>query len=350
MRGREEEDAATRPLAMSSSSGKARDGVGRGAHDGVVNEHGQLRGKTIVVTGATTGVGRGVAWEAARAGANVVIAARRQQELDELVARVTAAGGVAVAVATDVSDAFAVERLAAAAASRFGGIDVWVNNVGIGALGPFWDVPVVDHARVIDVNVCGMIYGAHAALRQFRAQAGGGVLINLGSVESAAPLAYQASYAASKAAVTALGRTLRQELRLSGDHRRIRVSTILPWALDTPFWNRSGNRTGHSLRMAAMSSPRPVVDAIVRSCVQPRPWRPVGPKARFALVAARLAPGAVDRISARIAGVEARLGDAAAHTPGAIHEPTVTGATVTGGVRARMRRENRSGPLRLLGL
>lgn len=302
------------------------------------------------MTGATTGVGRGVAWEVARAGASVVVAARRQQELDDLVARIAAAGGTAVAVPTDVSDASAVERLADAAVAHFGGIDVWVNNVGIGAVGPFWEVPVVDHARVIDVNVNGMIYGAHAALRQFRAQADGGVLVNLGSVESVAPLAYQASYAASKAAVTAFGRTLRQELRLSGDHRRIHVSTILPWALDTPFWNRAGNRTGHSLRMAAMSSPRPVVDAIVRSCVRPRPWRPVGPKARLALLSARLAPGAVDRVSARIAGVEARLGDAAPHTAGAIHEPTVAGATVTGGVRARMRREDRSRPLRLPGL
>ncbi|NYF16662.1 NAD(P)-dependent dehydrogenase (short-subunit alcohol dehydrogenase family) [Microbacterium sp. AK009] len=310
----------------------------------------QLQGKTVVVTGATTGVGRGVAWEVARAGASVVVAARRRHELEELVARIAAAGGTALAVPTDVSDRAAVDRLASAAASRFGGIDVWVNNVGIGAVGPFWEVPVDDHARVIDVNVNGMIYGAHAALRQFRAQVGGGVLINLGSVESVAPLAYQASYAASKAAVTAFGRTLRQELLLSGDHRRIQVSTILPWALDTPFWNRSANRTGHSLRMAAMSSPRPVVDAIVRACVRPRPWRPVGAKARLALFAARLAPGAVDRMSARIVGIETPLGEPAPHTPGAIHEPTVTRATVTGGVRARMRRENRSGLLRLLGM
>ncbi len=321
-----------------------------GAHDERVSTLTHLRGKTVVVTGATTGVGRGVAWEVAMAGANVVAAARRQQELDEMVVRVAAAGGTAIAVPVDVSDVAAVDRLAAAAVARFGRIDVWINNVGIGAIGPFWEVPVADHARVIDLNVTGMMHGAHVALRQFRAQPEGGVLINLGSVESSVPLAYQASYAASKAAVTGFGRTLRQELRLSGDDRRIRVSTILPWALDTPFWNRAGNRTGHSLRMAAMSSPRPVVDAIVRSCTHPHPWRPVGLKARVALVAARLAPSVVDRFSARIAGVEARLGAAAPHTSGALHESSSGDATVTGGVRARMRRENSSLPLRLLGL
>ncbi len=320
-----------------------------GAHDERVSTLTRLRGKTVVVTGATTGVGRGVAWEAAMAGANVVAAARRRKELDDVVARIAAGGGVAIAVPTDVSDAAAVDRLASDAVARFGRIDVWINNAGIGAIGPFWDVPVVDHARVIEVNLTGVIAGAHAALRQFRTQEDGGVLINVGSVESSVPLAYQASYAASKAGITGLGRTLRQELRLSGEDRRIRISTILPWALDTPFWNRAGNRTGHSLRMAAMSSPRPVVDAIVRSCTHPRPWRPVGAKARLALSAARVAPDVVDRLSARIAGIEARLGAPTPHTPGAIHESTGVDATVTGGVRARMRREDASSPRRLLG-
>jgi NADP-dependent 3-hydroxy acid dehydrogenase YdfG len=150
-------------------------------------------GKTIVIAGASSGFGRGAALKLAQLGGNVVLAARRGQLLDDLAAEIVANGGYAIAVETDVSDAAAVARLATAAVDRFGRIDVWVNNVGIGALGHFWDIPVEDHARVVDVNLKGLIYGAHAALRQFRAQ-GDGFLINVGSVDSEVPLAYQASY------------------------------------------------------------------------------------------------------------------------------------------------------------
>ena len=172
------------------------------------------RDKTIVITGASSGLGRGVAGKLAREGADVVVAARRGRVLDELAEQIRAAGGVALAVEAGVSEPDDIARLAAAAMDRFGRIDVWVNNVGIGAL---WEVPIEDHARVIDVNLKGLLYGAHAALRQFRAQ-GEGILLNVGSVESGVPLVYQSSYAASKAAVLTLSRGLNEELRLAGEH------------------------------------------------------------------------------------------------------------------------------------
>jgi NAD(P)-dependent dehydrogenase (short-subunit alcohol dehydrogenase family) len=75
-----------------------------------------------------------------------------------------------LAVATDVGDPTKVSNLAAAAIERFGRIDVWVNNVGVGSIGYFWDIPIEDHARVVDVNLKGLIFGAHAALNQFRIQ------------------------------------------------------------------------------------------------------------------------------------------------------------------------------------
>ena len=153
-----------------------------------------VAGATIVITGASSGFGRGAALRLAADGANVVVAARRGAALDELVAEITAAGGRAFAVTTDVSDASQVEQLANAAVQQFGSFDVWVNNVGVGALGLFWDIPLEDHARVIDVNLKGLIYGAHVALRQFRAQ-GFGTLINIGSIDSEVPLAYQADIA-----------------------------------------------------------------------------------------------------------------------------------------------------------
>ena len=298
-----------------------------------------VRGKTVVVTGASSGLGRGAAAKLAAAGANVVVAARRGAVLDELVAQIVTDGGTAVAVETDVSDPDDVARLADIALEHFGHIDIWVNNVGIGAVGSFWDVPIEDHSRVIDVNVKGLIYGAHVALRRFRLQ-GGGVLINIGSVESDVPLAYQASYAASKSAVVTLGRCLNEELRLAGHGDSIRVGTVMPWAVDTPFWRHAANYTGNTLRMATMDDPEPVVDAIVAACLDPKQEHRVGVKAHIGGVAGRVAPDIADRVAARVADAESQKGTPVDRTPGSIHEPQDEGVTVDGGIRDRMKQEN----------
>lgn len=298
-----------------------------------------VRGRTVVITGASSGLGRGAAWKLAMAGANVVIAARRDEVLQDLADRIASAGGTAEPVETDVSDPDAIARLRDAALDRFDRIDVWINNVGIAALGSFWDVPVEDHARVIEVNVTALMYGAHAALRQFRAQ-GAGILINVGSVESDVPLAYQSSYAASKAAVATFGRCLQEELRLAGIDESIRVSTILPWALDTPFWDHAGNYTGSTLRMATMQDPVPVVDAIVAACAEPKREHRVGARARLGAASSRIMPALADRLSARVADAESRKGTPVAPTTGAIHRPVAAGVTVEGGIRERMRRED----------
>jgi NADP-dependent 3-hydroxy acid dehydrogenase YdfG len=95
-----------------------------------------------VITGASSGFGRGTAIKLAHQGANVFLAARRKEVLEELAGEIGATGGTAVAVGTDVSDSGDVANLAAAAVGRHGGIDIWINNVGVGALGPFWDIPI----------------------------------------------------------------------------------------------------------------------------------------------------------------------------------------------------------------
>jgi short-subunit dehydrogenase len=298
-----------------------------------------LSGKTIVVTGASSGFGRGAAVRLAELGANVVIAARRGEVLQQVVAEITTTGGSAIAVTTDVSDAKAVAALADVAVESFGRIDVWVNNVGIGALGLFWDIPVEAHDRLIDVNIKGLIYGAHAALRQFRTQ-GEGVLVNVGSIDSEVPLAYQASYAASKAAVLSLSRTLNEELRLVGQNDTIKVGTVMPWAVDTPWWDHAANYTGHTPRMAAMDDPSIVVEAIVAACTNPKEEQPVGPKARASDVSHHLFPELTERLSAKIADTEVEKGARLPHTEGSIFEPSLDGTTVGGGVRERMKRED----------
>jgi short-subunit dehydrogenase len=224
---------------------------------------------------------------------------------------------------------------------RFGGVDVWINNVGIGALGFFWDIPIEDHARLVDVNLKGLIYGARAALRQFRTQ-GHGTLINVGSVDSEVPLAFQNTYAATKAAVLSLGRSLTEELRLAGD-TDIKVATIMPWAVDTPWWTHAANYTGHAPRMAAMDDPQIVVDAIVEACTDPKEKQPVGVKARIANASHQLFPGLTERLSAKTAQSEVAKASPVPHTTGSIYEPMTEGTTVDGGIRDRMKREDSSG-------
>lgn len=294
-----------------------------------------LAGRTVVVTGASSGFGRGTALALGGLGAHVVVAARRAEVLDEVVAQITDAGGTALAVPTDVGDPDAVERLAQAAEERFGHIDVWVNNAAVGVMGLFWEIPLADHARLVDVDLKGMMSGAHVALRRF-VDRGEGILVNVGSVAGEVPLAYQASYAAVKAGITSLGRSLDEELRLAGLHERVRVGTILPWAADTPWWDHVGNYTGHAPRLAAMDDPDIVVDAIVDACVDPEQERPVGSKARGANASHRLFRELTERFSGTLSESEIGKGTPAPDTAGAVHHPVPQGTAVHGDTRERM--------------
>lgn len=194
----------------------------------------KINGKTYVIIGASSGFGRGMAEELGLYGANVVIAARRSDLLNEVADKIRSAGGKALVVEMDISKREDVERLTSSAVKEFGKIDVWVNMVGVGAIGRFWEIPIDDQVRIIDVNFKGLLYGTYSAVQQFKKQ-GHGVLINTGSVDSETPLAYQTIYSGTKAAVRSMGLALAQELRLNG-LKKIKVVTVEPWAVDTPWW------------------------------------------------------------------------------------------------------------------
>ncbi|MDN8549912.1 SDR family NAD(P)-dependent oxidoreductase [Microbacterium sp. NM3R9] len=285
-----------------------------------------LSGRTVVVTGASTGIGRGTALRAAQFGADVVVFARRADALDSLVARIEEAGGRAHAVVGDVARPGDVERLADEAEAAFGKIDVWINNAGVGTIGLFWDVPIDEHVRVVETNLAGAMRGAHTALRRFLAQ-GSGVLVNTASVESVVPLAYQASYAATKAGVLSLTQTLQQELRLAHADG-ISVAAVLPWAVRTPFWRHAGNHAGRALRMPLMDEPEPVVDAVLSAAVAPKVAQPAGWKARASLIGARLAPRLTSRFSADLAHARVRRGAVTPPSSGAVLAPLDDPATV----------------------
>ncbi len=197
---------------------------------------------------------------------------------------------------TDVSRPEAVQHLADAAIARFGRIDAWINDAAVAAIGRFDEVPLRDHARVVDVNLKGYIYGSYAALQQFRRQ-GFGTLVNVSSVEGHVPLAYQASYAATKAGILALDGAIFEELRIAGNPN-IRIASVLPWAIDTPFWNHMANYTGGATRFSTMEGPWPAADAIVWMTIHPQKEIAVGWRAGFGVVGAQLFPGLAAHVAA----------------------------------------------------
>lgn len=284
----------------------------------------KLTGKTIVIVGASSGFGRGVAEQLGTYQANVVLAARRVDLLKEIASQIHKSGGTAMTVATDISKPEDVQRLTDTAVSRYGKIDIWINMAGVGAIGRFWEIPVEDQARLVDVNLKGMVYASHAAVRHFVGQ-GYGTLVNMGSIESYNPLAYHATYAAIKGGLRNLGQAINQELRLNG-HSKIKVVTIAPWAVDTPFWQHAANYSGGTPRMAAMDGPEKVVNAVIRASVRPRKELAVGWKAKSAKFFHRLFPHFTERLSANVVHkYQIKTAPPAADTPGSLYKPVPNG-------------------------
>ena len=223
---------------------------------------------------------------------------------------------------------------------RFGQIDAWINDAAVAAIGRFDAVPLRDHGRVVDVNLKGTISGSYLALEQFRRQ-GFGTLVNISSVEGKTGIAYHASYSATKFAIVGLDRALNQELRLQGLSDRIHVVSVLPWGLDTPFWDHTANYSGGTPRLYTMDGPDEAVSAVVYVSIHPQKELAIGWKAKGAVLGAQIWPGLADRVAADF--VQHSQFDTAPPAPptdGSLFTPLPVGTAVAGGTRARMERED----------
>jgi len=293
--------------------------------------HTELAGKVMVVTGASSGFGRGVALRFARGGARVVLAARRDEVLDDVAKQVTDLGGEALVVPTDVANPDDVQALCRATITQFGGIDVWVNNAGAGAVGRFEEVPLEDHVKVIETDLLGTLYGSYCALRRFKEQKFG-TLINVASVIGKVPAPYFASYAAAKHGVIGLSAAIRQELEAS-EINDIHVCTVLPTSMDTPFFEHAANYLGRETTpIPELYEAERTVDAIVRLAAEPKDEVTVGTEGKFATFFHQLAPRITEALM-RKKTHKAEVQDArpAPNTSGAVHEPTPSGTSIGGG-------------------
>jgi short-subunit dehydrogenase len=290
-----------------------------------------LNGRVVVITGASSGFGKGAALKFARAGASVVLSARREQVLEELAGECKAAGGQALPVPADVSQREDVEHLAKTAVSQFGHIDVWVNNAGSGALGRFEEIPLDEHEQVIGTDLFGTLYGSYFAMRQFRQQ-GSGTLINIASVIGKVPSPYFASYAAAKHGIVGLSAAIRLELK-EDKVEDVHVCTVLPTSMDTPFFEHAAQHTGHEATpIPPVYDAEKVVDVIVRLATDPEDEVSVGPAGKFMTFAHQLAPGLVEAMMRRQTQ-KAEFKDAkpAEDGSGAVKEPMASGTSVGGG-------------------
>ncbi|PNY79586.1 short-chain dehydrogenase [Deinococcus koreensis] len=246
----------------------------------------------MVITGASSGIGLSTARRAAGAGAKLILAARSEGALNDLVAELKGAGAQAVAVVADVSREEDVRQIAQTAQDTFGGFDTWVNNAGVGMYGRLDEVSVADMRRVFDINYWGLVYGSLEAVRVLRER--GGALINVGSTVSERAIPLQGTYAASKHAIKGFTDALRMELEDSG--APVSVTLIKPGPIDTPFPLNARNYLPHKPQhVPPVYAPETVARAILHAAAHPVRDVSVGSGGRGISVFGGLAPRATDR-------------------------------------------------------
>ncbi len=234
-----------------------------------------LEGKKAVVTGATRGIGRAIAERLAREGAAVAICARSPEALERAVVELSqSTGGEIAGQAADVSDASQVAEFFRFVDARLGGLDILINNAGVGLFAPVAEMSVEDWQRTIGTNLNGAFYCSREALRRFRIR-GGGWIINISSLAGKNPFASGAAYNASKFGLNGFT----EAMMLDHRYDNVRVSAILPGSVETEF--RSGSSHQQAGWKIAPEDIAEIVVAILRmpertliSRVEVRPSKP----------------------------------------------------------------------------
>ncbi|MFG2373070.1 SDR family oxidoreductase [Streptomyces sp. NPDC048504] len=254
--------------------------------------------QTVVITGASAGIGRASARLFAERGANVVLLARGKAGLDAAVADVEERGGLALAVSTDMADPAQVEAAAVAAEEAFGPIDVWVNNAFTSVFAPFMEIEPDEYKRVTEVSYLGFVNGTRAALQRMIPR-DAGVVVQVGSALGDRSIPLQSAYCGAKHAVNGFTSSVRTELMHRGSH--VHVTVVQMPAVNTPQFSWVLSRLPkHPQPVPPIYQPEVAARAVVNAADHPhRKQYYVGASTAATVLANKLAPALLDRYLAR---------------------------------------------------
>jgi len=252
-----------------------------------------LHKQTIVITGATSGIGLTTAELAAEKGARVILVSRDEERLQQECEKIRSRGGSCDYHVADVGVHDEIRQVAQAVVEKHGGFDTWINNAGIGIYAPIMEASDEDHERVMQTNYWGVVFGSVEAAKYLRYR--GGALINIGSIASDMPTPILSIYAATKHAVKGFTDSLRLELQ--HDKAPVSVTLIKPSGVHTPFGHHARNYLEHASQVPPpVYHPEVVAKAILHAAEHPKREITVGGTGMAQITLARLFPRIADQV------------------------------------------------------
>ncbi len=256
-----------------------------------------FRDKVVVVTGASAGVGRAIVRAFAARGANMGLIARGRDGLAGAKRDVEAAGGKALELPLDVSDANAVEAAADRVERELGPIDIWVNDAMVSVFAPVHEITAEEFKRVTDVTYLGYVYGTLAALKRMRAR-DRGTIIQIGSALAYRAIPLQSAYCAAKHAVKGFTESLRTELM--HDRSKVRITMVQLPAVNTPQFSWTRTKLPRQPQpVPPIFQPELIADAVIHAALHPRREVWVAWPAMKAILGEKVVPGYADRYLAK---------------------------------------------------
>ncbi|RZK41853.1 MAG: SDR family oxidoreductase [Pedobacter sp.] len=284
--------------------------------------------RTIVITGASSGVGKAIALAFAEKRERLVLAARNTNELEEVAEECRILGSEAHCITTDMSDYRAVINLASAADLVGNGVDVWINNAGVLAIGDFDEVPMEVNEQVIRTNLLGYMNGAHSILPYFKKRKQG-IIINNISIGGFLPVSFGAGYSASKFGIRGFSAALKSELL---SYPNIHICDAFPAFLDTPGIQHAANFSGKSIKPAPpVYDPVRIAQSICKIADQPKSETMIGSVSHLLRYSYAIFPKLTRNISHMVIKTYLNRAEPIENTSGNIFNPVKFGNAIYGG-------------------